>query len=278
MYKPLAKYFLIFFLTAIFASPSYGETLFKDDFNYTDSLNNHGWGVGPTSSIAVGAGPDGSNALKITFDCDSNTCGDRWNNWNAPPSTQELYIKFSFKFDCGTGNCVGGAKFLKLRGIANGTNYANSTFQPVYQLSKFEGILFGCTGTTRDAGSLLRYDGTFGLQSGCPQPTLSGTKPGMIDPRDGKWHTWKVHMRYNDDGQNNGIYEVWYDGTKVLGVAGITNRDTTNSKYFSHIILGGWNQYYGGVPYYIFYDNFIAANTDPDAILPPSNLKGTVKP
>ncbi|GFO63690.1 polysaccharide lyase [Geomonas paludis] len=260
------------------ATSSYGAVLFTDNFEYTDSPNNHGWGVGPTSSIAAGAGPDGSNALKITFDCDSNTCGDRWNNWNVPANNQELYIKFNFKFDCGTGNCIGGAKFLKLRGIINGTNYANSTFQVVYQTSKFEGILFGCSGTARDANSIIRYDGTTGLTSGCPTPTLSGTRPGLIDPRDGKWHTWKVHMKYNDDAQNNGLYEVWYDGTKVLGATGINNRDTADSKFFGYIILGGWNQYYGGIPYSIYYDNFVASTTDPDQVIPPSSLTGSGKP
>ncbi|QQR77584.1 MAG: fibronectin type III domain-containing protein [Candidatus Moraniibacteriota bacterium] len=242
----------------LFADMSIAQAavLFQDNFNYTDSVNNHGWSAGSTSSIAVGAGPDGSNALKIIYNCDSNSCGDRWHNWDAPANTQELDIKFNFKFDCGSGSCVGGTKFLKLFGIRNGTNYANTTTATTYQTNIFDQLSYGCSGTTRDTASIVTYAGS----SSCGG-TVTGTKPGPINAMDGNWHTWELHMKYNDNSQTNAIYEVWYDNVKVIGLTGITNRDNSNSLYFDYICLGGWNQFYGGSPYSVYYDNVVISNT-----------------
>lgn len=239
--KNFSKYFLFSFLLSLcFINQSYSAVLFQDDFNYTDSFSNHGWGeVSAQSSIASNSGPDGSNALKISFSADQV---NRQHNWKVPANTQELFIKYNFKMDCGSGKCVGGAKFLKLFGIRNGTNYANTTTAMIYQTSILAGLSYGASGDTRDTDTLLNYNGS-------------------INPMDGKWHTWEVHMKYNDNGQNNGIYEVWYDGTKVLGTTGVNNRSDNNSKYFDYIQLGGWNQYYGGIPYNILYDKLVISTT-----------------
>jgi len=252
-----------FFMTLLLlgsTNQSFGEILFQDNFNYSDSPNNHGWSAGPTSSIAPGAGPDGSNALKIAFNCDSNSCGDRFHNWTVPATTSELSIKFNFKMDCGAGNCVGGAKFLKLFGIRNGDNYANTTFQLIYQTSTLEQILYGCSGDTRDAINVFRYNSPPGIYNSCSNsssPEITTSRGSIINPKDGQWHTLAVQMKYNDDGINNGLYNVWYDDVKVIGVTDVNNRSNTNSKYFKTVQIGGWNQYYGGIPYDIYYDNFI---------------------
>lgn len=252
------KYCLLSLLLSIcYVNVSFGAILFQDNFNYSDSFSNHGWGdVSAQSSIAAGAGPDASNALKITFNADSV---NRQHNYKVPANTNELWIKYTFKIDKGSGNAIGGAKFLKLFGIRNGTIYANSTFQLVYETGMLQGILYGNSGDTRDAGVLLKY------------------KDSPINPKDGQWHTFKVHMKYNDDGQSNGAYDVWYDGVKQITATGINNRSNNDSKYFDYVQLGGWNQYYGGSPYYIYYDNFVVANSDPDSgsstvLSPPTGL------
>lgn len=272
--KNFSKYFLFSFaLSLCFINLSHSAILFQDEFNYTDAFSNHGWGeVSAQSSIASNSGPDGSNALKISFSADQV---NRQHNWKAPANTQELYVKFSFKMDCGSGKCVGGAKFLKLFGIRNGTNYANTTTGMVYQTSLLAGLSYGCSGDTRDTGTMINYNGTGGTS--CSPLTFSGTLPGTINPMDGKWHTWEVHMKYNDNGQNNGIYEVWYDDTKILGLTGVNNRSDSNSKYFDYIQLGGWNQYYGGTPYNILYDKIVISTTRTTAtgttLSAPSNLR-----
>ncbi len=276
--KNFSKYFLFSFLLSLcFINQSYSAVLFQDDFNYTDAFSNHGWGeVSAQSSVAANSGPDGSNSLKISFSADQI---NRQHNWKAPANTQELYIKYNFKMDCGTGKCVGGAKFLKLFGIRNGTIYANTTTGMVYQTSLLEGLSYGCTGDTRDTAAMINYNGSGG--AACSPLTLSGTLPGAINPIDGKWHTWEVHMKYNDNGQNNGIYDVWYDGTKILGITGVNNRSDNDSKYFDYIQLGGWNQYYGGIPYNILYDNLVISTTRTTTtgttVSTPSNLRIVTK-
>lgn len=163
-------------------------------------------------------------------------------------------MQFDFKLVCNAGNCVGGGKFLKLFGQNSGGSYANATTALVYQTAVFEGLSYGCTGNPRDTASVMYYSGAD--YTGCGG-TLSGTHPGEIDPKDGQWHTWKVHMRYNDDSTSNAVFGVWYDGTKIAGVTGVTNRANTAPKHFDHISLGGWNQFYGGIPYSILYDNVV---------------------
>lgn len=257
---------IIFSLLLCPADLIFGAILFQDDFSYFDSPNNHGWGVGPTSSIAIGAGPDGSNALKITFNYESGA--DRWNNWNAPANLQELYIKFNFKLDCGAGTCAGGAKFLKLFGIRNGNNYANTTFPLTYQTANLDQIIFGCMSDTRDAGSAIRYSGNtqYAFESGCPHPNITQYS-ASINPKDGNWHTFEVHAKYNDDHQDNGAYEVWYDNRTVVSATGVNNRSDNNSKYFKYVLLGGWNQAYGGIPYDIYFDNVIITTTRPPKLV-----------
>lgn len=249
---------VLLFLFSLSPFIAEGATIFQDDFNYTDAFTNHGWDyTDGFSSHALNAGPDGSHALKITF---SSGDQNRNHNWSPASNLQEIWVKFNFKFDCGSGNCVGGGKFLKLFGVRVGDNYANTTTQVVYQTGLLEGLLYGCTGTTRDAGTAIWYDGT----RYCGE-TVTGARSGSIDARDGNWHTWKVRMRYNDNNQSNGIYEVYYDGTLIISATGVRNRDNTNSLYFETVQLGGWNQSYGGSAYYYLYDNFIVATTDPDA-------------
>ncbi len=235
------------------------STLFQDNFNYTDAFTNHGWDdASGSSSIAVGAGPDGSNALRITFNCDSNSCGDRWHNWSPSVNTQELVVTFDFKLVCNAGNCTGGGKFLKLFGQNSAGHYANATTALVYQTAVFEGLSYGCSGDPRDTASVMYFSGAD--YTGCGG-TLTGTHPGEIDPKDAQWHSWKVHMRYNDDNVSNAVFGVWYDGAKIAGITGVTNRANAAPKYFDHITLGGWNQFYGSVPYSILYDNVVITDS-----------------
>jgi len=239
-----------FLLAAFLMLPNLAQaaTIFQDNFNYSDAFTNHGWGeVSATSSITSGAGPDGSNCLKVTFDCDSNTsCGDRPMDYSALSGQyKELWVKFSFKIQ---GNAIGGAKFLKMFGVRDGESvvYANSTTQIVWQTGVMTQLIYGASGDTRDADTGLSYSST-------------------IDARDGQWHTWKLHMKYNDNSSSNGAYGVWYDGTQILNATGINNRSNNDSQYFGKIQLGGWNQDYGGTPYYIYYDNLVIADSDPDS-------------
>lgn len=253
----LSQYCIFSFLLSVcFVNTSFAAVLFQDNFNYTDSFNNHGWGeVSGESSIATGAGPDGTNALKVSFTADSI---NRQHNYMVPGGTKDIWVKFNFRIQ---GNAIGGAKFLKLFGVRNGNVYANSTFQLVYQTGLFTQILYGASGDTRDADNGITY------------------ADAPINAKDNQWHTFKVHMKYNDNNSSNGAYGVWYDGKQQVNVTGINNRSNNDSPYFDYVQLGGWNQSYGGSPYYIYYDNFVVSSTDPDSgtgttvLPPPTGLK-----
>ncbi len=271
--------------TLCFVSTSYAATLFQDNFNsYTGNPNGHGWNADNlwnTAQVVSGAGSDGSNALRITFDADQL---NRWCDWSPSQNLQEFYVKFDFKMDCGSGTCAGGAKFLKIFGQNVSSSYANTTTAFDYGTPSpvFTGLSYGATGNQRDTASVLWYDGSKTIESGGVSPTVAAKGTGNIDPKDGKWHTWEVHMKYNDDGQSNGIYEVWYDGVQVLGATGVNNRSTSSPPYVQSIQLGGWNQNYGGKPYYIYYDNVVVSTTrvtssGATSLPAPSNLTVTSK-
>jgi hypothetical protein len=289
LFFTLKNLFIITLLTLCFVNLSYAAPLFQDDFNsYTGNPNDHGWNADNlwnTANVIGGAGSDGSNALRISFSSDQL---NRWCNWNATQGLQEFYIKFNFKMDCGTGTCAGGAKFLKIFGEAGSNSYANTTTAFDYGTSSpvFTGLSYGSAGDQRDTASVLWYGGGKTIQSGGISPTITANTTGNINPKDGNWHTWEFHMKYNDDGQNNGIYEVWYDGTQVLGATGVNNRSINSPKYVRAIQLGGWNQNYGGKPYNIYYDNVVISTTrvtsgtlpTPQVNLsPPVNLRITSK-
>lgn len=284
-----SRTFRHFFFTALlslcFINVSYAATLFQDDFNsYTGNPNGHGWNadnIWNTAQVLAGAGSDGSNALRITFNTDQL---NRWCNWYPASNVQEFYVKFNFKMDCGGGTCAGGAKFLKVFGQTGSTGaYANTTTAFDYGTPSpvFTGLSYGSAGDQRDTASVLWYGGNTSIQSGGVSPTITDHGTGNIDPKDGKWHTWEFHMKYNDDGLNNGLYEVWYDGNKVLGATGVNNRSTNSPKYVNNIQLGGWNQNYGGIPYYIYYDNVVFSTTRDAAtstsLQAPANLLVTSK-
>jgi hypothetical protein len=277
---------LSFFATTIvsslcFTNVALGEVLFQDTFNgYTGNPNGRGWSADNmwnTAQVVAGAGPDGSNALRIAFDRDQL---NRWCNWRPSRDVQEFYVKFDFKMDCASGTCAGGAKFLKIFG-KDGLNssYANTTtaFDYGYSSPVFTGLSYGAAGGQRDTASVLWYNGSKTIQGGGVSPTIEGSGTGSINPKDGKWHTWEFHMKYNDDGQNNGIYQVWYDGKLILRATGVNNRSIYSPKFIKEIQLGGWNQNYGGKPYYIYYDNVVIStsrtgSTPAPVISPPRNL------
>lgn len=272
----LKRFIFAVLLSLCFVNISDATILFQDNFNgYTGNPNGHGWNADNmwnTAQVVPVAGFDGSNALQIIFNVDQL---NRWCEWTPSQNTQEFYIKFNFKMDCGTGSCAGGAKFLKIFGqTGSSSSYANTTTAFDYGTSSpvFTGLSYGTVGNQRDTGSVLWYDGSKSIESGGVSPTIFAHGTGSINPKDGKWHTWELHMKYNDDGQNNGIYEVWYDGTLVLGATGVNNRSTNSPKYIRSIQIGGWNQNYKGIPYSIYYDNVVVSTTRIDALLAPSNL------
>lgn len=270
-------FFTVLF-SLLFINASHAAILFQDDFNsYTGNPRAQGWNADNqwnTAQVVAGAGFGGSNGLDISFDADQV---NRWCDWNPTQNVQEFYVKFNFKMDCGSGTCAGGAKFLKIFGQTGTNAYANATTAFNYSSSSpvFTGLSYGSAGDKRDTSSVLNYDGAKIIQSGGVSPTITASGTGSINPKDNKWHTWELHMKYNDDGQNNGIFEVWYDGVKVLGATGVNNRSINSPKYVRAIQLGGWNQAYGGKPYDIYYDNVVISTTrvtSGTALAAPSNL------
>jgi hypothetical protein len=280
MFRKFRKYNLCFyslltiFLSLCIVNISFGAVLFQDNFNYTDSFGNHGWSAGPTSSIAVGAGPDGSNALKITFNA-----GDvnRWHDWVPSSKTlNDVWIKFDYKLDCGGGSCKGGGKWLKIFG--GNYMYPCDSTHPNASLGTWGGSSYD------GVFDVMQYGGG-GNSSTCMD--VGNNIPVGVNARDNQWHTFKLHATYNTNGQSNGVYEVWHDGVKKVNVSNVINRGDAAPNYIGAVELGGWNQNYGGTPYYYYYDNVIVSTTDPDsggasapapaslALSPPSGLKIT---
>lgn len=243
---------IVTLFTMAFAKVSFGAVLFQDNFNYTDSPANHGWGtVSSTSSIATGAGPDGSNALKITFNSDQT---NRQNDWVPSTQLNEVWVKFNYKLDCGSGSCQGGGKWLKIFG-ANYWTSCNSSY-PNASLGTWGGSSYN------GVFNVMQYGGA--ASSDICMDVGQNINVG-VDNRNNGWHTFKLHARYNDNSQSNGIYQVWHDGVQYVNVTNVINRSNSAPDYIGAIELGGWNQSYGGVPYYYLYDNFSVSTTDPDS-------------
>lgn len=262
----IAHCFLVAFLVG--PAPAKAATLFQDNFNsYTGTVlnyrgdrigtdGNHAWTAGNAAgSVVAGAGRDGSPALKVTFNCDSNSCGDRAIYWAPKGRYGDIWVKFDYKIECGKGSCAGGAKFLKIFG----GNFNDNCTATHHNAS------LGTGGNSYDGkiGAWIYGDPRDDVSASCMD---AGRALGLgIDDRDTGWHTFKVHARFNSNNAADGSYAVFRDGVLVNSKTRVVNRGNGAPGHIGAVELGGWNQSYGGIPYYYYYDNLVISDRDPDA-------------
>jgi hypothetical protein len=235
---------LILALALLWSSPALAVMVIQDDFNGGLGLE---WETGPRISWQPSGGSDGSPCVRINYL--SGGTSPHILNRIIPGEHQELYFKFNFKV---VGYPSGGAKFLKVRALRDDKNYANTTWMINYNTGRLKEISFG-NGRSKenDTQQTIRYSGE--VRGGNGPVVVQATNERDI-PRD-SWNTFEAHMRYNSNGQADGVYQVWINGESVLHVTNIKNRHDENPLHFNWLYLGNYSHGNWKTPWELYYDN-----------------------
>lgn len=246
-YVKAKSIFAALFLSVLIPSIGWGQILFSDNFDgYSDSPANHGWSLG--SNVSVASDGTRGRSLRINYTIESNAMYIIERALNRP----EAYVKFSFKRTSHNG--TGGCKFVKFFGQRIGDNYANCTFQQIYESGSMNGPMSGNgTGISGDAeqywwywspttnnGTVLKYSSAYQIP-------------------DDKWHTFQVYAKMNNDGKADGEYRIWIDGKEWYHVTGVTMRNSGNIRNFERI---GFGEYGRGMtaPFQMWYDDIVISD------------------
>lgn len=83
--------------------------------------------------------------------------------------------------------------------------------------------------------------------------------------RPGKWHRIVQHIRVNDEGESNGVLDVWLDGEQVLERNDLRyrldQRGLINSIYFSTFHGGNTAEWGPKVDCYAYFDQFVVSTS-----------------
>ena len=113
----------------------------------------------------------------------------------------------------------------------------------------------GGDGLSNDGQRIIRFNGTRSDEN-----VTIHKSTGEFDPRDGKWHCFEAHMKYNDNGQRNGIYRVWIDGEMRLHAANVKNRNDLNSRFFESVQLANYCHSNWSHLWHLWFDDVVIAD------------------
>jgi hypothetical protein len=255
------KIFKLFIALMMFASLSHGAVIFQDNFDgYTDAPTNHGWQyIGSQVSTPSTEGRNGTRGLKVTF-IGENTAPYSIQKSLATLNLQEVYVRFYYKVG---PNPTGGCKFVKFFGKQNSpSGYANTTFMLNYDSNTLYDIQYGAGAIENDNGNVIRYSGDHPTWLTSFDTNVNMlTALGAFDPKDGQWHSMEVFMRYNSNGQRDGEYKVWTDGTLRVHATNVVNRNDLNSPHFLEFRLGDYTSNKNVTTWSLYYDDVVVSTT-----------------
>lgn len=233
--------------------PVFGKVIFQDDFDgYTNSIS--GWGAGTNVTLQNNGGIDNSKCARVNYT--SKGTGPYYFSKNIlSHKLSEIYVRFYFKVDYPSG----GSKFLKLFGESDApVGYANTTFALNYSSNTLNELSYGDgSGTSNDTQTIIRYSGK-AFDSNVNVVKFSNS----FDPRDGKWHCFEAHMKYNTNGKRDGVYRVWIDGNLRIHATNVKNRNDKNSMFFRSVDLANYCSDKFENAWNLWYDN-VVISTEP---------------
>lgn len=253
----MKKLILFLSLLSIFVllPTAYGAQMyFQDDFEYSDSIGNHGWGS-PDSNIEQmsSGGLNNSGCIRVRYD-HKGTPG-YWLGVNVSAlNLSDIYVRFYFKR---TSWVEGGCKFLKIFGKSNDPQgYANTSFQLNYSGGDLFEVSYGAGyAYANDTQSVIRYRGDHSDES-----VVVHTSKGTFDPPDDRWVCFEAHIKYNTNGNRDGEYQVWIDGTLWLNATNIVNRNDANSQYIRSVDLANYTHPWSDT-WYLWYDSIVISDS-----------------
>ena len=175
--------------------------------------------AGGSMTRSAGVGIGGSTGIKVVFDTGTVSAGGFKLAFGQTPSTyfkpvdagtskyRELYWRLYLKDQAGwIGG--GGDKLSRALVMAN-SNWAEAAFGHVWSGGDYLGL--DPASGTDTAGNLL----TTGYNDFAHMRWLGwapSKTPIFDNAHVGQWHCIEAHMKLNDPGSSNGVFELWIDG------------------------------------------------------------------
>ncbi|RKY37203.1 MAG: hypothetical protein DRP78_01645, partial [Candidatus Omnitrophota bacterium] len=250
----------LWFFCVFFGGVVNARVIFEDDFDsYMDSPENHGWGIGSNVAITETEGRNGSRGIMVTY----NTSGTSpyWfgKNINAE-QLGDIYVRFYFKAHdpeyAGTEDAYyGGCKFLKIFGSHDGEGYANTTWAINYNHPMIREVSYGDgSGLDNDCQCIIRFAGSHTDPEVVVHTT--STDYSLVD---NQWHCFEAYFKYNTNGNSDGEYQVWIDGSTVVHATNVKNRNDLNAAYFNAVHFANYS-HYNTHTWYLYYDDIVFAD------------------
>lgn len=249
----------IFIVITIFlATPVYADVLYNENLDgYADK----------TAAIAGvwGGATDGLVTLEEGAECRGGS-GKCWKiNWTEARSIDapllvinkpQIYVRFYMKQSGSNYH----SKTLKFHGGETSSGYSNTTVTNGYTGAVINAAVTGNgAGLNNDNVCAYRY---YSAEDGCLGDCVVGTYTADYSatggvPISSDWHCYEFYAKQSSDEGGDGAIAFWYDGTLVYSVDCITNRNSANDYFYSHITLGDYTQYTSFIQYY---DDIVVAD------------------
>ena len=252
------KLFVTLAYLFIVTSQASATVYLSDNFDgYADSPENHGWSLPSRFTVVSSDSPDGGRAIMATVLASQTRY---WSGIDPNPSGvfNDGYIGFWVKFVNQSPATAGGSKFLKLFSADYPTTYSNVTFAQKYTSGQFAQISHGNgDSTTNDTQQTFNYDGT--KTSGAVGTITDYSAPFYLT--DGNWHWWECRVKLNTDGNTDGAFAVWVDGTQKINVINVKNRNDANTRDWNAMSLVNYINSSPPSTYYVYFDKITTSDT-----------------
>ena len=234
--------------------PASAQAIFTDSFEGGNLSHTQGgikWATSSNTSVYNGFGHSGSHSLKFAYPAGSPSVGS-WaeQRFDLGANYPELYIEWYEYYPNGTEGL--GPKY-----VHQAASPTNDKFLRVWSGNQSDGnngytsfnvkvgASTGVGGVSTGDEQLFAEWGVNGLGVG-PNGS-SGSQPGFFynswvtDTVRGRWIDVRVHLKVATSSNNNGVIEVWRDGTKVISATTLANYPSGGAgNYYNFGYLMGW--------------------------------------
>jgi hypothetical protein len=231
------------YLLLLSVQVSLADVLVEDDFDgYSDEPSMHGWVQG--SKVTVIQDGYSGRGVRCTFDTARSDAGNYvFARRVFSYSRSDLYVRFYFRLidptQAGTNQAYeGGCKFNKWFGInSDPEGYANTTNGLHFSTPPHLGEIGSGKGIVIDNDSQAPFKYTYETDPLAPLRNYELSSGNYIDfvHEDGVWHCMEMRVKFNSNGQRDGLIQQWMDGVEILRVTNVKNRHDNNSLYWGSI-------------------------------------------
>ena len=203
--------------------------------------------------VSDGRGGPGDGSLRTTFD--ANGHGPYVTTMPVPSNmrAQTIYLSYDIKVSSGSGYDTWASKHLKFRGNSSTGCYWNTT-------DRWDIVMYGSDNSCeRDAQNNVQTGDSVANSRTGPVSIVVPPSPAFHF-QDNTWYHWKVMVKANDLGKQNGEIKMWLNGEVYWDIQNMNLRHSSMDWYIDTIDFGGYTSGNPGVTVYEWLDNITLSN------------------